>query len=160
LNSTGVFTMAKIRPIEKKDYNSWKTLWDAYLKFYNTELSDEITILTWQRFFDDDFPMHCHVADANNFNESGIIGFVTYVFHPSSWSTNGYCYLEDLFVDQDFRKNGTGRVLINNVLKKAKVANVDKVYWQTESKNKTAQALYYKIANKTDFIQFSVELVT
>ena len=152
--------MIKIRLIEKDDYRSWKVLWDEYLKFYNTELSNAITTLTWQRFFESDFPMHCYVAEVNNFNARQIIGFVTYIFHSSSWSTNGYYYLEDLFVDQKSRNNGAGRGLIYKVIEKAKVANVDRVYWQTGSQNKTAQVLYYKIANKTEFIQFSVDLNT
>src|SRR4051812_25785540 len=48
------------------DYAGWKPLWDGYNAFYGREgptaLPDEITQVTWQRFFDAYEPVHALVA--------------------------------------------------------------------------------------------------
>ena len=45
----------QIRPIRPEDYAMWKPLWDGYNAFYGrsgpTALPDDITQVTWQRFF-------------------------------------------------------------------------------------------------------------
>ena len=41
------------------------------------------------------------------------------VFHPSTWSTAPYCYLEDLFVTPSARGTGTARELLDAVFAEA-----------------------------------------
>ncbi len=44
--------MLSLRPLASDDYQDWKRLWDGYLSFYKTELSDEITANTWRELND------------------------------------------------------------------------------------------------------------
>ena len=41
-----------------------------------------------------------------------IIGIAHYIFRPSTWAVEDFCYLEDLFVDPAVRGTGAGRALI------------------------------------------------
>jgi GNAT superfamily N-acetyltransferase len=50
--------------------------------------------------------------------------------------------LEDLFVDQNLRGQGTGRALIDAVIKEAKERGCSRVYWNTDETNETARKLY------------------
>lgn len=56
-----------IRAVQRSDFAEWRPLWDAYNAFYgrteDTALPDEITTMTWSRFFDTHEPMHALVAD-------------------------------------------------------------------------------------------------
>jgi GNAT superfamily N-acetyltransferase len=82
------------------------------------------------------------------------LGLVHWLFHPSTWSTSDYCYLEDLFVSPDARGLGIGRALIEHVDQAAKQAGATKVYWLTHESNTTAQAVYDRIPTRTGFIHY------
>lgn len=38
-----------IRPVTADDHAAWLPLWQAYLRFYETALADEVSAVTWQR---------------------------------------------------------------------------------------------------------------
>ena len=101
----------EIRPALASDKARWLILWQGYLDFYKTVLSTEQTERTWNRIMDSEFNMHCAIATL----DGQVVGFTTYSLQNSTWSENGHCYLEDLFVDPTCRGGGVGRTLINYV---------------------------------------------
>lgn len=140
-----------IRPIAPEDKTQWLDLWQGYLTFYRTELSAEITETTWQRLLNDDEAPWGFVAIAE---DGTCLGIVHYLFHRSSWSEGGYCYLEDLFVSEKARGLGLGRSLIEEVATAAKAYGATRLYWATEHSNKTARKLYDQVAELTPFVQY------
>jgi GNAT superfamily N-acetyltransferase len=144
----------RTRPMEAGDRSRWDTLWRGYLDFYRQDLPSQVTEFTWRRLIDPAQPLHGFVAtDAAN----TAVGFVHYLFHPSSWSSSCYCYLEDLFVDPAGRSRGVGRALIAAVYRAADEHGADRVYWHTENTNARAQVLYQQVAVLTPFLQFRRE---
>ncbi|MFT4075146.1 MAG: GNAT family N-acetyltransferase [Asticcacaulis sp.] len=137
-----------------EDKAEWLPLWRAYLEFYKHSLDDEITDLTFARALAPGEHLNLLVAKA----EGRIIGFATYVLHRSSWARNWYCYLEDLFVVEDQRGKGVARTLIAAVAEAGRAQGAERLYWVTDAANRTAQALYEKLADRTDFIQFRCDL--
>ena len=75
-----------------------------------------MTGLTWSRILDETVPMFARVADY----DGKVVGFAISTLHPSTWTRDLNCYLEDLFVDRDARGHGVGRALIDDLLKMAK----------------------------------------
>lgn len=69
-----------IESAEQKDYASWLPLWINYQTFYRTIISDEVTKLTWERFFTPSEPVYCAVAKY----DGKIVGLVHYLFHRST----------------------------------------------------------------------------
>jgi len=55
-----------VRPVARGDYDEWRPLWDGYNAFYErqgpTALAEDITTMTWARFFDAYEPVHAMVA--------------------------------------------------------------------------------------------------
>ena len=92
----------KIREIEITDKDRWLKLWNGYLVFYKASLPESQTDLTWQRLFDPSFNVNGLVAEL----DGKVVGFTHFLFRPSTWSINDYCYLEDLFVDSEIRGKG------------------------------------------------------
>jgi GNAT superfamily N-acetyltransferase len=147
-----------VRDVQQTDFAAWKPLWDGYNAFYgrkdSTALPDEITNLTWSRFFDGYEPIRALVAE----HAKKLAGLVHYLFHRSSTSLTSNCYLQDLFTAESARGQGVGRALIEEVYRRAAQAGCGKVYWQTHETNTHAMKLYDKVANKSGFIIYSKEL--
>lgn len=143
-----------IKPLIASEKMAWQSLWQNYLAFYQTNLPQAITDNTWQKITDDDSPIFGFGAWQGDEQNTELVGFVHVVLHPNTWNDTDCCYLEDLFVSDSVRGQGVGRALIENVYDFAKTKNCNRVYWVTTQDNHTAQALYDKIANKTDFVQY------
>ena len=142
-----------IRPLVPSDRLAWDPLWQGYLVFYASSLSDDATDLTWTRFFDESEPMGAIGA----FVDGNLIGFCHHLFHRSTWSDGPYCYLEDLFVSPDSRGAGTGRALIEATADLAAAAGATKLYWHTQTGNTTARLLYDQIAEQA-FVVYERDL--
>lgn len=127
-----------IRTMQHSDKQRWLQLWKGYLTFYKTEFSPEKTEVTWSRLLDPDFNLYGLVAET----DKDIVGMTTFNFQNSTWSENGQCLLEDLFVDENLRGQGTGRALIDAVIKQAKERGCSRVYWNTDETNEAARKLY------------------
>ncbi|WP_377706920.1 GNAT family N-acetyltransferase [Pseudomonas protegens] len=140
----------QIRPVTAADHSAWLPLWQAYLRFYETELADAVTQSTWQRFLDPSEPTHAALA----WDGERAVGLVHFIYHRSNWSIENSCYLQDLLVPPDQRGTGVGRQLIEFVYAQAKQDGCAKVHWLTHETNATAIQLYERIAERPGFIQF------
>ncbi|MCP1659990.1 GNAT family N-acetyltransferase [Neisseria perflava] len=139
-----------IRPLVAADYQAWRGLWVACLDFYQTELDDSISLQTWHKLM-----AHPLLNGWGAFADNGaMLGFVHTVRHPNTWNTTDCCYLEDLFVAENARRQGVARRLIETVYAFAEAEGLNRVYWVTAADNQSAQALYRKMARQTDMVQF------
>ena len=142
--------MVTVRPIEGSDKERWLELWNSYLTFYESTLSSELTELTWSRLHDPSFNLFGIVAE----NDGKVIGITHYLFRPSSWAQNDYCYLEDLYVDPALRGAGAGRSLIDAVIAAARAKMSGRVYWTTKESNTRARVLYDSYSPASEFVQY------
>jgi GNAT superfamily N-acetyltransferase len=143
-----------IRPVVPADFAQWLILWRGYNTFYGrhdaTALPDEITQMTWSRFFDAYEPVHALVAE----RQGELLGLVHYLFHRSTIQIEPTCYLQDLFTNEAARGRGVGRSLIQAVYERAQMAGSPRVYWQTHETNETAMKLYDKVAERSGFLVY------
>ena len=143
-----------IRPVQRSDFAEWKILWDGYNAFYGrkeeTALPDEITQMTWSRFFDGYEPMHALVAESSG----QLIGLAHFLFHRSTIQLGPNCYLQDLFTIEAARGKGVGRALIEEVYRCAALSGSNRVYWLTHETNSVAMKLYDKVADKSGFVVY------
>ena len=143
-----------INELEKEDYGQWLPLWQDYLIFYQEKLPDEITQLTWQRLLNQDYPYFGLVAR----DKDKVTSFIHFTYHPSSWSKNDHCYIEDLFVSPEYRRQQLARKLMAAVYVIAQKHGSDKIHWITQESNKAGQKLYSQIAKKVDYVRFEYDL--
>ena len=141
-----------VRKVELTDKEQWLTLFRAYIVFYESELTDEQYELTWQRIHSD-FNMYGLLAEV----DGEIVGLAHYLFRPSTWAVNDFCYLEDLFVDPSVRGKGVGRALIKALEDVATKAGAERLYWTTAPDNATARRLYDSVAT-TNRVQYRIPL--
>lgn len=141
-----------VRKVEIADKERWLELFKAYIVFYESALSDEQFDLTWSRIHSD-FNMYGLVAEQDGI----IVGIAHYIYRPSTWAVNDFCYLEDLFVDPSVRGTGAGRALIEALSLIATAAGSERLYWTTAPDNATARRLYDKVAT-TNRVQYRIPL--
>ena len=143
-----------VRAATPIDFIAWKPLWDGYNAFYGrrgpTALPEEVTHVTWERFFDANEPMHALVAERNG----QLLGLAHYILHRSTIQTTDTCYLQDLFTSERARGSGIGRALIEAVYECARLAGIPRVYWQTHETNAVAMRLYDSVAEKSGFVVY------
>ena len=139
-----------VRAVSPGERAAWEPLWKGYQDFYKVALASETTDMTWQRLHDPAEPMHL----LGGYVDGKLAGIVHYIFHRSTWSTGGYCYLQDLFTAEGARGLGVGRALIEAVYAEAGKAGASRVYWLTHETNYPGRALYDKVADNAGFIQY------
>jgi GNAT superfamily N-acetyltransferase len=146
--------MATIRPLEPADWDDWRALWGGYLAFYRAEMPDETSRASFDRL--------CARADGFfgllALDDAGRgIGLANCVVHPSTWSRQPTCYLEDLFVAPSARGHDAGRALLDAVRRVADERGVDRVYWHTQQYNGPARSLYDRVGRPTSFVVYEAD---
>jgi len=139
-----------IRQLEQKDREPWEQLFRAYIRFYQENVPDDVIDLTFQRLVKQEDGFLALVAE----QDGRLVGLAHVLFHRSTWSPTVYCYLEDLFVDIDTRRQGLGRALIEMVYREADKRGATRTYWATKEDNNTARRIYARLAKLSPFVQY------
>ncbi len=147
--------MTNILSLEHINFEQWLPLWQDYLQFYKSEMSIEQITLSWKRITN---PEQTDMFGFALIHHGEMVGFVHLISHMSMWTEKPYCYLQDLYVNEQFRNQGFARKLIEHSYKVC-AGKFDRVYWLTHESNTTAQYLYDRIATKTGFIQYKKSLI-
>ena len=142
--------MTTIRTIHDADLDAWLSLWHGYNDFYRNEPAEEVTQTTFRRLCENSDGFYGLVAE----NDKGLVGLAHVVFHPATWTTGTYCYLEDLYVSREGRGSAAGRLLIEGVYAEADRRGADRVYWHTQQYNGPARSLYDAVAHATSFVVY------
>jgi hypothetical protein len=143
-------TPVEIKAVENSDFDRWLPLWIGYQRFYAVDLPEAATMETWARFLDASEPVHAVIAVA----DGNALGLAHWIYHRSTWTTEDYCYLQDLFVSDQARGSGLGRRLIEHVTADAVRQGATRVYWSTHETNQNAMQLYDRIAERSGFVQY------
>ena len=136
-----------IRSLDHKDKGKWKKLYNAYADFYNLPMNSGILDTLWDWILDDN-----HIVNGICYElEGNIVGIAHYRTMPRPIKGQYIGFLDDLFVEPEFRGQQIAQKLISHLKSLSKANNWDGIRWITHSSNKTAKNLYDKIANNTGF---------
>lgn len=137
-----------VRRIKNDDKSQWLDLWQGYLHFYRADISEQVTNHTFERLCEEQ-QVYGLVAEDK---DGKLLGLMNLIFHPSTWSSVGYCYIEDLYVSPMARGKKVSEKLFDQAYRLADERGCDRVYWATQEYNAPARSLYDKIGKRTSFI--------
>jgi ribosomal protein S18 acetylase RimI-like enzyme len=75
-------------------------------------------------------------------DDEAVIGLITASVRPTLWHPGPVALIDELVVDQNARRHGVGRALIDAVVSWARKRGVSEVEVSTEADNVAAQAFY------------------
>jgi len=138
---------AMIRNLVQKDKDNWAKLYNGYANFYKVPMNKGILDTLWGWIHDEN-----HIVEAICFELEGkIVGIAHYRTMPRPIKGQYIGFLDDLFVEPEFRGQKIAQKIISHLKSLSKANNRDGIRWATHSSNKTAKNLYDKIANNTGF---------
>ncbi len=141
-----------VRWARAEDEATWRNLWQQYVRFYESEVAENVTAHTWARIMGQAEGMIGRVAE----RDGHVVGFSVSIVHARSWTVEPACYLEDLFVDPAVRGSGAGRALIDDLLALGRERGWARVYWHTRQSNAVARRLYDRFTAADDFVRYTV----
>jgi len=136
-----------IRKLEQKDKENWTKLYNGYADFYKVPMNTGILDTLWNWIHD-----KTHVVNGICFElEKKIVAIAHYRTMPRPIKGQYIGFLDDLFVEPNYRGRKIAQKLISHLKGLDKANNWNGVRWITHSSNKNAKKLYDKIANNTGF---------
>jgi GNAT superfamily N-acetyltransferase len=142
----------KIRSSKETDYSQIVDLFKAFATF--EKLPEKMTNSVDRMNKEKDF-FNCFVAETS---DNKIIGYVTYFFCYYTW-TGKSLYMDDLYVQHEYRAKGVGTKLINKVIEFAKDSKCHKLRWQVSNWNKPAIDFYKNIGATIDSVEQNCDLI-
>ena len=136
-----------IRSLDQKDKRKWEKLYNSYADFYKVTMNPGILDTLWDWIHDDNHIVNGICCEL----EGKIVGIAHYRTMPRPIKAKYIGFLDDLFVEPDFRRKKIAQKLINHLKSLSKSNNWDGIRWITHSSNDNAKKLYDKIANNTGF---------
>ena len=136
-----------IRCLNHKDKEKWEKLYNAYADFYKVPMNSRILDTLWNWILDDN-----HIVNGICYElEGNIVGIAHYRTMPRPIKGQYIGFLDDLFVEPEFRGQQIAQKLIIYLKSLSKANNWNGIRWITHSSNENAKKLYDKIANNTGF---------
>ena len=146
--------MTLIRDPGPADEPVWRRLWAGYIAFYEAEVPEAVTAVTWARILDPASPMFARLAE----RDGDVVGFANAVLHEATWTLAPSCYLEDLFVDPAVRGGGVGHALIQDLVEQGRARGWARIYWHTRGDNAVARRLYDRFVEVDPFVRYRLIL--
>ena len=134
-----------IREIQLKDKERWEKLYKGYADFYKVEMNNKILQTVWNWLHD-----KSHELKGIGYEIDGKIAGIAHYRKLLSPLKGKYIgYLDDIFVDPEYRGQKIGKKLLNEIKEISKTNGWNLVRWQTDEDNFKAKKLYDKVATKT-----------
>ncbi len=142
-----------IRNIEVKDKEQWKKLYRGYADFYQVTISEQILETTWDWLHDINHDLNALVYETDN----SIVALAHYRRMPSPLRGKYIGFLDDLYVDPQFRGKKIGEKIIKKLNEISKEMNWGLIRWITRNDNHIAKSLYDRIAKKSTWDVYELD---
>ena len=158
--------MIKIMQAQAHHRAGWETLWRQNIaNFGAPDMGDDVIDGLWQRILDPDHGMQAWLAvDQGGSNGDGaddaqetVVGLAHIIVHPHTFSLRNVAYLEDFWVSENQRGQGTGGKMMTVLQDQAKQQDWVRLYWLTASDNHGAQRMYDRLTDRVESVLYKID---
>lgn len=142
-----------VRPTEA-DKPHWRRLFNGYATFYKREMNDAIAATVWGWIHDPKHVMECLLAKTADGRVVGL-AHVRAFPRPSLGVHAGF--LDDLFVDPEFRGQGVVDELMRALRELAAERGWSQIRWITADDNYRARSVYDRLGRRTHWITYDMD---
>ena len=136
-----------IRKIELKDRDRWEKLYRGYAGFYKVEMNNQILETVWDWLHDKSHEVSGIVYEV----DESIVALAHYRRMPRPLKGNDIGFLDDLYVDPEYRGKKIGEKILNELKEISKSKGWNLVRWITHDDNLRAKSLYDRVSEKTNW---------
>jgi GNAT superfamily N-acetyltransferase len=144
-----------ITPLVAADKPDWGRLYEAYATFYKVPMDDAIADRVWGWIIN---PAHNLEALVARNTRGGVIGLAHFRAMPRPLTGSTVGFLDDLFVDPEFRGRRVADQLIAALAELARQRGWTLIRWLTADDNYRARGVYDRIAKRTVWISYQMDL--
>jgi ribosomal protein S18 acetylase RimI-like enzyme len=146
--------MTLIRALNERDFDDWLDVYRFYAEHYDLNLTDDGIAKTWAWLMDVNYPLTGIVAE----DKGCLIGLAHYRAMPSPLRGAYLGFLDDLVVRPQDRGSDAAKLLLDALKAIGKKQEWAKIRWITRDDNYRARALYDKIATKTNWTMYEMDI--
>ena len=132
-----------IRHLRRNDHAAWHPLWRAN---NHNDISRHQSDETWKKITTKSDPLF----GLGLWADDGLIGILHYTLHPVTARSRDVCFMQDIFIAPDRRRQGFARIFLQELFAMAKTKDWAWVYWFALESDDGAQAFYKTIGVKME----------
>lgn len=145
-----------VTPLAESDKADWNRLFQGYAEFYQTALTDKTAAQVWQWLMD---PSHVFEGLIMRDADQQAIGIVHFRACPRSLSGGDIGFVDDIFIDPEFRGSGAADVFVARLEVIARERGWPLLRWVTQHFNDRGRAFYDKYTGgPSDFIMYQLKI--
>lgn len=137
-------------------FDAWFALYERYASETGEAVDLRIARIVWQWLLSGSHRVEGIVAVRGG----ELVGFAHYRPFPRTLDGNEACFLDDLFVAAAHRGKGLARRMIERVCDIAAAKGWSEVRWVTAESNRNAQAVYERLAQRSDLLTYRIYLTS
>ena len=151
--------MSEIRIVkpEPRDKAGWRRLYDGYARFYKREMTDANAECVWGWITASAAHGPCEGRIART-GDGRVVGLAHFRDMASPLRGAIVGFLDDLFVDPDWRGKRVARALLDEVAAIGRARGWPFYRWLTADDNYRARTLYDQVAKRTMWITYQYDL--
>ncbi len=146
------------RPVETRDWEAWRGLFDGYCRFYGVSVSEAHLQRVWSWIHEEGEVEAIIAEPAQRGGEPVGLAHLRSWVRPLRGEVAGY--LDDLFVLPQARGSGVAPVLFSAIADMAKAKGWNTVRWTTADDNYRARSLYDRVGERTSWITYDMTDLT
>lgn len=136
-----------IRHVRHEDHDAWLEMVLDYDEDLGNRAED-----AWGQLFNPELDHTGWVVVYDNVP----CAFLNYTFHGFIFSSGKVCYLSDLYVKPEYRREGIARRLLTQLVELGQTLSWSRIYWITEFEN-PARGLYDDFG-VAEFVRYHLDL--
>lgn len=144
-----------VTALSAEDREQWQRLYYGYADFYQVPMDQTILDTVWSWIFDDTQAFYALIAKDDTGTALGLMHYRA-MLSPLRGATVGF--LDDLYVDPTMRGEGVAELLFTGLSEAAKDRGWPLVRWITAENNYRARSVYDKLATKTQWQTYQLNV--